>query len=56
MLSLLARHPWALRPLVVDPFRELSLAQVAGAQATFDQVQPPVPHLLWDIRLWSLKA
>ena len=38
MLTLLSQHPWALRPLVVDPFRDLSAAQVAAAQAAFDQV------------------
>ena len=40
MLTLLSQHPWALRPLVVDPFRDLAAAQVTAAQAVFDQV----PH------------
>ena len=37
-LALISRHPWAQRPLVVDPFRELGAASVAAAQCSFDQV------------------
>ena len=39
LLSLLVQHPWALRPLLVDPFREMTLDAVVAAQRSFDQVR-----------------
>ena len=54
VLALIVQQPWGLRPLVVDPFRELSPAAVAAAQRTFDQAWPPscrcVHHAI-DIRV-----
>lgn len=43
LLALLVQHPWAQRPLLVDPFREMTSEAVVAAQRSFDQVRPLGP-------------